>query len=107
VIYAGELDWQRLTLYPMLGAEYQSREYVRYYYGISVQEAAGSPYTVYHPAGSFNDFIGLVADIRLTDTCHLNAQVRRKWLGDAIQHSPIVTQGYLDTAYLALSYRFK
>jgi outer membrane protein len=107
VIYAGEVDWQRLTLYPMLGAEYQSREYVRYYYGISAQEAASTPYAVYQPAGSFNDFIGLIADIKLTEKYHLNAYVRRKWLGAAIQHSPIVSQGYLDTAYLTLSYRFK
>lgn len=106
-IYAGELELQQVTFYPLLGAEYQSREYVRYYYGISAQEAAVSQYALYQPAGSFNDFIGLIADIRLTDDYHLNGYVRRKWLGDAIQNSPIVSQRYLDTGYFSLSYRFK
>lgn len=107
VIYGGELDLSQVTFYPLLGVEYQSKEYVRYYYGISVQEAASSQFAVYQPAGAVNGLIGLIADIRLTEEYHLNCYVRRKWLGDAIQFSPIVTQKYLDTGYLSLSYRFK
>lgn len=106
-IYAGELDLPRVVLYPLAGMEYQSREYVRYYYGVSAQEAASSQYTAYQPAGSFNKLLGLIADIKLSDEYHLNCNVRRKWLGDAIYLSPIVSQRYLDTAYLSLSYRFK
>lgn len=105
--YGGEFALRRVTFYPLLGAEYQSRDYVRYYYGISSQEAANSQYAAYQPAGSFNDFIGLIVDIGLTEEYHLNCYVRRKWLGDAIRSSPIVSRGYLDTGYLALSYRFK
>lgn len=107
LIYGGEIDLPRVTFYPLAGAEYQSGEYVRYYYGISAQEAANSLYPAYQPAGTFNKFIGLIADIRLTDEYHLNCHLRRKWLGDAIQLSPIVDQKYLDTAYLSLSYRLK
>lgn len=107
VVYGGELDLPRVTFYPLVGAEYQSREYVRYYYGISAQEAASSQYAAYQPAGAYNGLIGLIADIELTGDYHLNGYVRRKWLGDAIQFSPIVSQRYLDTGYLTLSYRFK
>ena len=87
--------------------QYQSKDYVRYYYGISTQEAVISQYAVYQPASAFNDFIGLIVDISLTDEYHLNCNVRRKWLGQAIRLSPIVSQRYLDTGYLSLSYRFK
>ena len=106
-IYGGEIILPRVTFYPLIGAEYQSSEYVRYYYGISTQEAAKSKYATYQPTDSFNPLIGMIADIRLTDEYHLNCQIRRKRLGDAIQLSPIVNHGYLDTAYLTLSYRFK
>lgn len=106
-IYAAEFDLPQVSFYPLLGAEYQSSEYVRYYYGISAQEAAASQYALYQPSGSFNDFIGLIADIKLTDDYHLNGYVRRKWLGYGIEQSPIVNQRYLDTGYLSLSYRFK
>jgi outer membrane protein len=106
-IWGGKLELSDVTFYPLLGAEYQSREYVRYYYGISAQEAANSQYASYQPAGSVNEFAGLIADIRLTDEYHLNCFVRHKWLGDAIRQSPIVSRRYLDTGYIALSYRFK
>lgn len=106
-IWGGELKLADVTFYPLLGAEYQSRDYVRYYYGISPQEAANSQYVSYQPAGALNEFAGLIADIRLTDEYHLNCFVRHKWLGDAIRNSPIVSRRYLDTGYIALSYRFK
>jgi MipA family protein len=106
-IYGGELDLPGVTLYPLLGAEYQSSAYVRYYYGISAQEASASQYAAYDPAGSFNSLLGVIGDVALGGPYHLNFQVRRKWLGDAIRQSPIVDRRYLDTAYLSLSYRFR
>ena len=107
VIYVAELATPQVSFYPLAGAEYQSKDYVRYYYGISAQEAASSQYAAYQPAGAYNGLIGLIADIELTGDYHLNGYVRRKWLGDAIRFSPIVSQRYLDTGYLTLSYRFK
>lgn len=106
-LYAAELDLPPVTLYPLLGMEYQSREYVRYYYGISAQEATTSQYAVYQPSGARNHFVGLIGDIKLSEEYHLNCYVRRKWFGESIQHSPIVSQSYIDTGYIALSYRFK
>ena len=106
-IYGGEFKLAQATFYPLLGAEFQTAGYVRYYYGISAREAASSTYATYQPAGSFNDFIGLIADFRLSDEYHLNCYVRRKQLGASIRQSPIVTQKYQDTGYIALSYRFK
>ncbi len=106
-IYAGEIELPQVTLYPLLGMEYQSAEYVRYYYGVSPQEAAASQYALYSPSGSFNGLFGLIGDIKLSEQYHLNCYIRRKWLGDAIQQSPIVGQRYMDTGYLSLSYRFK
>ena len=105
--WGAKMVWARVTLYPLLGAEYFSQEYVRYYYGITAQEAAGSQYAVYEPSGTYNGFIGLIVDIELGGQYHLNGYLRHKRLGDAIQHSPIVTRGYLDTGYLTLSYRFE
>ena len=91
----------------MLGVEYRSKEYVSYYYGVSALEAASSGYAGYTPSGAVNSLIGLIAEIRLMDNYYLNLNVRHKRLGDAIRLSPLVDQQYLDTAYIALSYRFK
>jgi len=55
----------------------------------------------------FNPLMGLMADARLTEEYHLNFYVRRRWLDRSIQASPVVDQKFLDTAFVALSYRFK
>ena len=107
VIYAGKLQASPLTFYPMLGAEYRSKEYVRYYCGVSPQEAANSQYAAYHPAGAFIPLIGLAADAKLTDGYYVNFYLRRRWLPGSIHDSPIVNQKFQDTGYVALSYRFK
>jgi outer membrane protein len=106
-IYVAELDNPDVTFYPMVGAEYQSKEYVRYYYGISAQEAAISQYAAYLPTGAFNPLLGLLVDARLTEKLHLNFYLRRNWLGNTIQSSPIVGESTMDTGFVALSYRFE
>ncbi|MFA7399959.1 MAG: MipA/OmpV family protein [Sideroxydans sp.] len=106
-IYGGRLELSRVKLYPLVGVEYRSKEYVRYYYGVSPQEAANSSYAAYQPDGAMNSLIALIADIPLTDDYHLHMYARRKWLGDAIRQSAIVDKAYLDTGYVAVSYRFK
>jgi len=107
VIYGGRLELPRVKLYPLVGMEYRSREYVNYYYGVSSQEAANSNYAAYQPDGAMNGLLALIADFHLTDDYHLHLYARRKWLGDAIRHSAIVDKAYLDTAYVAVSYRFR
>ena len=106
-IYVAELDMPKLIFNPLAGAEYQSMNYVRYYYGISAQEAATSQYAVYQPTGAFNPLLGLMIDAKLTEKYHLNFYLRRKWLGSAIQSSAIVGQKTMDTGFIALSYRFE
>lgn len=106
-IYVAELDMPRVTFYPMAGAVYQSSDFVRYYYGISAREATLSSYPAYQPTGAFNPLLGLMIDAKLTREYHLNFYLRRKWLGNAIQSSPIVGQRTMDTEFVALSYRFE
>lgn len=106
-IYFAELDTPQVIFYPLAGAEYQSSDYVRYYYGLSPQETVFSQYPAYQPAGAFNPLIGLMVDARLTEVYHLNFYLRRIWLGNAIQSSPVVGQRTMDTGFIALSYRFE
>lgn len=106
LIYGAKFKAAGVVFYPMLGFDYQSAAYTGYYYGVSAQEAIGSPFASYAPASAVNAFIALIMDVGLSRNWHLNAYVRHKRLDDAIYLSPIVTQRYLDTAYLALSYRY-
>jgi len=106
LIYGAKFTASGVVFYPMLGVDYQSADYTGYYYGVSEQEAISSRFASYVPASAVNVFIGLIVDVGLSRNWHLNAYVRHKRLDDSIYLSPIVTRRYLDTVYLALSYRY-
>ena len=105
--YAAQIDLTPVTLYPLVGSEYLSQNYVGYYYGVSAQEATASSFTYYQPTGTLNNYIALIAHIKLSNEFYLNAYARYKKLGSAISASPIVNKQFMDTAYIAMSYRFK
>lgn len=107
VIYLGKWATSGVTFYPQIGAEYLSNKYVSYYYGVSAQEATTSQYAAYQPGGAFNPFLVLQIDARITEEWHLNFYLRHRWLASSIQDSPIVGSKGMDTAFVALSYRFK
>lgn len=106
-IWAGEWQHARLTVYPQLGAEYLSKAYVGYYYGVSTTEAGSSRFTAYQPGGAFNPFLALLGDTDLGNNYHLNFYLRHKWLAGAMHDSPLVGSRAMDTAFMSLSYRFK
>jgi len=106
-IWAGEWQYSPFTVYPQLGAEYLSKEYVGYYYGVSVTEAAASRFAAYQPVGAFNPFLALLVDTDLGDDYHLNFYLRHKWLASAMHDSPLVGNRGMDTAFIGVSYRFK
>jgi len=106
-IYVGELSKSRFTFYPQVGAEYLSKQYVSYFYGVSAAESAASRNAAYQPGSAFNPFVAVLIDTELTKEYHLNFYMRHKWLAGAIQDSPIVGRKGMDTAFISLSYRFK
>ncbi len=106
-IYAAEVATPRATLYPQIGAEYLSKKYTGYYYGISAHEATASQYSLYQPSGAFNPFLAALIDTTITEEVHLNFYWRHKWMASSIQGSPIVGRKGMDTTVVALTYRYK
>ena len=107
LIYAAQLDLGSVTLYPEVGIEYQSRQYVRYFYGVSLAESQASAGAAYQPASALNPLRGLLGEIKVTPTWYLNVDLRRRWLDPAISASPLVARAQQDSGLMALSYRFK
>ena len=107
LIYAAQLEWGSVTLYPEIGMEYQSSQYVRYFYGVSQAESKTSAYGAYQPGSAFNPLLGLLGEIKLAPTWYLNFYLRRRWLDKSISASPLVTRAQQDSGLAALSYRFK
>jgi outer membrane protein len=105
--YAAELKAGPVTLYPTVGVEHRSAAYVRGLYGVDAVEASALGSKPYAPGASTMPVLGLGASMPLNDSWGLSLQWRRRWLDDAVRSSPLVNRSTQDTAYLALTYRFK
>ncbi|KQV81159.1 hypothetical protein ASC87_09510 [Rhizobacter sp. Root1221] len=103
--YLAELSLGRVTLYPEIGAEYQSRRYTRYYYGTTEADAATLARN-YQPGSAVNVFAGLLIDTRITQHWYTHLYVRRTVVGDSVADSPLVRGKGRNTALLAAGYRF-
>lgn len=103
--YLAELPLGRVTVYPELGAEYQSRAYTGYYRGTTDADAAALG-QAYRPGSAVNPYVGAMVEVRLVDRWYLNAYVRRTFFDDSISRSPLAVKGKVNSLLLALAYRF-
>ena len=105
--YAAEFKAGRVSFYPQLGLEHRSAKYNNYLYGVTAAESLASGYAAYNAGASTIPVLGLAVDVPLTESWVVNLQLRRKWMDGSVTNSPLVNRKTLDTAYVALSYRFK
>lgn len=105
--YAAEFKAGRVSFYPQLGFEHRSAKYNNYLYGVTAAESLASGYAAYNAGASTAPVLGLAVDVPVTQSWLVNLQWRRKWMDGSVTNSPLVNRKTLDTAYVALSYRFK
>ena len=105
--YASEFKAGRVSFYPQLGLEHRSAKYNNYLYGVTAAESLTSGYAAYNAGASTVPVLGLAVDVPVTPSWVINLQLRRKWMDGSVTNSPLVNRKTLDTAYVALSYRFK
>lgn len=96
---------QAFSISPFVGAEWQSRRLVNYYYGVRPDEATASR-PEYHGRDSVNLQGGFFAGYRLTPTWSLFGSVSVKWLDDGIYDSPIVLDRYSAFSFIGVGWRF-
>jgi outer membrane protein len=105
--YAAEFKLGGVTVYPQLGLEHRSRQYVQHLYGVSAAEAQSSVYGAYSARASTTPVLAMAFEWPLDETWHLNLQLRRRWLDSAITQSPLVSTKQQDSGFLALTRSFK
>lgn len=106
VLFAEEIDLGDFSIYPQIGAEYRSGDYVRYFYGVSRTAPTQSMAGDYIAMDATNPFIALFIEMKITGNWYLNTDIRKLWLDKSIYSSPIVKRHNITTGLVALSYRF-
>jgi len=106
MIFAEQWESAHVALYPQAGAEYRSRNYVRYFYGVSPEEASQFKLRGYAPDEATNLFAALFTEWKVSGNWYVNSNLRRTWLDTSVSDSPLVQRRVANSGFLALSYRF-
>lgn len=105
--WAGQLEMGTVKLYPQLGVQYRSADYVRHLYGISTAQASATGLAVYQPGASFTPMVSLQASVPMTGPWALQLQTRYRHLDKAIADSPLVNRSSQVSGFAALTYTLK
>ena len=97
----------RFTLYPQLTMERYTKNYTRYYYGVSADESVRSGYPAYAPKASTIVALRLLLEYPLGGGWISQLYVQRKRLGSAISDSPLVASKFVNNGYVTLAFRFR
>ena len=94
------------TFYPSIIGVYESKKFTDYYYGISQDEAARTPYDVYQPAGG----------LRIGAQTYISYPIYKKWsaffnlrvdrLTNNAKNSPIVSDSLVYSGLASIIYTF-
>ncbi len=102
--WAGKIDVGPVKLYPQLGVQYRSADYVRHLYGMTAAQSLATGLPVYRPGSSFTPMATLQAAVPLGGPWSLQLQTRYRRLDNAVAHSPLVNSSSQVSGFAALTY---
>lgn len=102
--WAGKLDVGPVKLYPQLGVQYRSADYVRHLYGIDAAQSQATSLPIYRPGASFTPMATLQATVPLSGPWALQLVTRYRRLDDAVAHSPLVNRSSQVSGFAAVTY---
>lgn len=102
--WAGKLDIGSVKLYPQLGVQYRSADYVRHLYGVDAAQSQATGLAIYRPGASVTPMATLQATVPLSGPWALQWVSRYRRLDDALTHSPLVNRTSQVSGFAALTY---
>lgn len=102
--YLAEFPLGRVSIYPEVGAEYQSRSYANYYVGTTASDAAYLG-RAYRPDAALNPYVGGLIEVRLHEHWVVSAYLRRSFVDNTISGSPLVAGNHRDSVLIAFARR--
>lgn len=105
--WAGQLDLGAVKLYPQLGVQYRSADYVRHLYGVTAAQSVATGLQAYQPGSSLMPMATLHASMPLSGPWSLQLQARYRWLDDAVRQSPLINQTGQVSGLAAVTYTLK
>ena len=95
-----------VNISPGAGIQWDSKEQLGYYYGVSSSEAQRSGLDKYTPSGGFSPFLSLETVWNVTDRWNVMISGKVLFLSDEIKNSPMVDAEQVFNAAACISYSF-
>jgi outer membrane protein len=103
--YEIELELDRFSVTPFLGASWQSSRFTEYYFGVKESEAR-SRRRAYKPGSALNVETGIEFGYKLSKHWSIMSEWGVTFLDSAIEDSPIVDEGHEFSGFVGVFYRF-
>lgn len=94
------------SLKPNIGLQYSSKQLTDYYYGISYDEAMRSGLAEYTPSDEVSPYLGLAFVYSYNRKWNISLTSRVNRLSDSVSDSPMISNQYVFTSTMAVSYSF-
>lgn len=102
--WAAKFDVGNVKLYPQLGVQYRSADYVRHLYGVDAGQSQATGLSMYRPGASFTPMATLQATVPLNGPWSVQLVTRYRRLDGAVAHSPLVNRDSQVSGLAALTY---
>jgi outer membrane protein len=98
---------EKLSIYPSIIYEYQSKDFLNYYYGVSQEESISSSHNIFTPDAGVKLAAQTYVYYPLTDdfSAFLNAKIN--FLPKEVKDSPLLDKDYFYSAFASIIYTFE
>ena len=103
VTYAAKFNVGQVSIYPQIGIERRSGEYIQHLYGVNSTNGLSS----YEVGASIGPNIGITADYPLDNKNNLKFNLRKKLMDRNILDSPLVSSKSQLNGFIAVTHSFK
>lgn len=96
----------KLTIYPELGVQWNSKNYNEYYYGVSQTESNRTGVNRYQPDNSVNPYLQISGSYAISPHWSIFANQSLEWLSDEQKQSPLVDKKLDSKTKIGFNYIF-
>lgn len=94
--HLSKFNKDKLTIYPEIGAVWQSKDYNQYYYGVPADESTRTGIVQYDAKSGVMPFVAATATYKINDHFSVFGNQRVEWLSSTQKDSPL-TDGSVDS----------
>lgn len=104
--YLYPLEFNNFTVSAGAGVTWASKQYNKYYFGVSSGESARSGLSQYKPSDSWSPYVEMNIHHKIDASWSVNMNGRITKLSDEVKDSPMIDTNYNSVLFVGINYQF-